>query len=161
MGRTVTRRVTVVDVAEPAPPITSTSLVSKAIAFLTLTNEAKAATERATGLKKEMMDALHTSGEEDDKGHKYLYFKNPIAIGGKKFSGLKRERRVSRLFDEDAAETLLEGKGLLERVQKEVVTTVLDQDEVYVLNQEGLLTDEEVDSLFAESESFAFKPVAD
>jgi hypothetical protein len=30
---------------------------------------------------------------------------------------------------------------------------------LYVLNQEGLLSDDELDSLFTETVSFAFKPI--
>jgi hypothetical protein len=36
----------------------------------------------------------------------------------------------------------------------------IDQNEIYVLNQEGLITDKELDSLFVENESFAYKPLA-
>lgn len=161
MGRTVSRRVTVVDAVEPQPPITATALVSKAIAFLTLTGEAKSANEKAGTLKKEMMDALQVAGEPDEKGHRYLYFKNPIKVGGKFFSGVKRERRVSTLFDEDAAERILSEKGLLSEVQQVVTTTVLDQDKIYVLNQEGAISDEELDQMFSENETFAFKPVSE
>jgi hypothetical protein len=36
----------------------------------------------------------------------------------------------------------------------------IDQNEVYVLNQEGLITDEELDSLFVENVTFAYKPLS-
>jgi hypothetical protein len=72
---------------------------------------------------------------------------------------VKRERRVSVGLDEEATETLLHTKGLKDRVFKEVTTTVLDQDELYVLQQEGLITEEELDALFTENVSFAFKPI--
>jgi len=157
----VKRRVTVVEPIQPMRINTPTSLVSKAIAYLSLTGEAKAATERATVLKKDMMDSLHTDGEADEKGHRYLYFKDPINVGGKKYAGVKRERRVSTLFDEDTAEQILTQRGLLEQCQRVVTTTVLDQDEIYVLNQEGKISDAELDSMFSENESFAFKPVTE
>jgi hypothetical protein len=62
-------------------------------------------------------------------------------------------------LDAEKAEELAIAKGIRDRVFKEVTTEVLDQDELYVLNQEGILSDEELDSLFVETESFAFKPI--
>jgi len=38
-------------------------------------------------------------------------------------------------------------------------STFLDQNEVYVLNQEGLITDEELDLLFVETISWAYMPL--
>lgn len=157
MGRVVTRRATTA-----APALSPTALKSKAIACLTLLAEEKAAKERSGILKKELMDTLHTSGEPDDKGHRYLYFANPITVGGKAIKGIKREKRVSTSFDEQVAEDILtKHEGLLERATVTVTETRIDQDEIYVLNQEGLLSDEEVDQMMVKSETYAFKPVTD
>lgn len=41
------------------------------------------------------------------------------------------------------------------------VETTLDQNEIYVLNQEGLLSDEDLDEILVEKITFAFKPVKD
>jgi hypothetical protein len=65
------------------------------------------------------------------------------------------------VFLQEDAEALLEKKGLLDRVMKEVTTVVFDQDELYLLHQEGLISEEEIDSLFTENESWAFKPLAE
>ena len=154
MGRVVRRTTT----AAP-PPLSKTQLVSKAIACLTLLAEEKSAKDRAGVLKGELMTALHTSGEPDEKGHRYLYFQNPIRVGGKIVKGLKREKRVSQAFDTEVAEEILTKHGLLERAQVTETIVSLDQNEVYVLNQEGLISDEELDAMIVSSETFAFKPV--
>jgi hypothetical protein len=162
--------------------------------------ESEALKKRYEQLRDEIMTYLDKHGEVDEKGHKTLALPTPVLVAGKEFGSVKRERRVSTSFDEEAAEALLSPKGLLSRVQRTIVTinstmeiestfgvaeghsvrlfpadgtksvevpeasvswvTVLDQNEVYVLNQQGLITDKELDSLFVENETFAYKPLA-
>jgi len=162
--------------------------------------ESEALKKRYEQLRDEIMTYLDKHGEVDEKGHKTIALPTPVLVAGKEFGSVKRERRVSTSFDEEAAEALLSPKGLLSRVQRTIVTinstmavessfsvdgsghdvrlfpdvgatravpeavvswvTVLDQNEVYVLNQQGLITDKELDSLFVENETFAYKPLA-
>jgi hypothetical protein len=102
---------------------------------------------------------VDANGDIDEKGSKFWKLDPPIEVNGQKFTEVKRERRVSVTLDAEKAEELAIAKGIRDRVFKEVTTEVLDQDELYVLNQEGILSDEELDSLFVETESFAFKPI--
>jgi len=136
-----------------------TGIVGKSTQFLALTTEAKALNDRAATLKKDLMAFLDENGEADERGHKTYTFPEPLTIGGKTFTGLKRERRVSDSFDEDVAETILTAKNLLAQalVQPE---PVIDQDAIYVLQQEGKITAAELDSMFVQTESWAFKPLA-
>ncbi len=72
---------------------------------------------------------------------------------------------TSSMVVNDAFQVTGDGRVILWRddlVEDAVVTwrTGIDQNEVYVLNQVGLLTDAELDSLFVENESFAYKPLA-
>lgn len=155
MGRTVSRR------TSSAPePVSAVTVTSKAIAALTLKAESNAALARHDVLKGELMTYLSEHGEEDERGHREFRFTNPITIGGAAFVGIKRERRVSLGLDEDKASEILAEKGedIVRRVFKEVTTTVLDQDEIYVLHQEGVLSEADIDSMFVEKETFAFKP---
>jgi hypothetical protein len=114
---------------------------------------------KANGLlKTSMMAAIVKDGEADEKGSLFLDLPTTVTVAGQTFRTLKRERRVSTSFSEDQATKILTKKGLLARCIKMVPT--FDQDEVYVLNQQGLITDKELDSMLVESESWAFKPLA-
>lgn len=190
--RTVTRRTT--------RPRGAAGIVGKITQHLVFKAESEALKTRYEHLRDEIMTYLDKHGEVDEKGHKTLELPQPVLVAGKEFGSVKRERRVSTSFDEEAAEALLTPKGLLSRVQRTIVTinstmavessfrvvdghnvrlfpgdgepsvevpeasvswvTVLDQNEVYVLNQQGLITDKELDELFVEHESFAYKPLA-
>lgn len=189
--RTVTRRTT--------RPRGAAGIIGKITQHLVCKAESEALKTRYEHLRDEIMAYLDKNGEVDEKGHKTLDLPTPILVAGKEFGSVKRERRVSTSFDEEAAEALLSPKGLLSRVQRTIVTinstmaiestfgvvdghtvrvfvgdgksvdvpeavvswaTVLDQNEVYVLNQQGLITDEELDELFVENETFAYKPLA-
>lgn len=161
MGRTITRRATAVTAAAETPALSPTAMASKGIAALLLQAEAKSANDRVTALKAELLEGIekYADAEVDEKGSRFFYFQNPVNAGDKQFKGLKRERRASPTFDEDAARTVLAEKGLLDRVEKEVTETVFDQDEIYVLNQEGLITDDELDSFITQTITYAFVPV--
>ena len=190
--RTVTRRTT--------RPRGAAVIFGKVTQHLVCKAESEALKTRYEKLRDEIMTYLDKNGEVDEKGHKTLTLPTPVLVAGKEFGSVKRERRVSTSFDEEAAEVLLTPKGLLSRVQRTIVTinstmeiestfgvaeghsvrlfpadgtksvevpeasvswvTVLDQNEVYVLNQQGLITDKELDSLFVENETFAYKPLA-
>ncbi|MDX3260722.1 hypothetical protein PV336_15995 [Streptomyces sp. MI02-2A] len=154
---TVTRRTT----RRPERPINldPESPLEKVRQFLTLKFQEQQIVTRKNLLRDEVSAFVDETGEVDEKGSKFWKLPAPIEVNGQKFTEVKRERRVSTRLDVDAVETLVNEKGLRDRVYKPVTEIRLDQDELYVLNQEGLLTDEEMDSLFTEAESFAFKPL--
>lgn len=142
--------------------------------YLQLRDEIVTATKAQNEIKKELLRIVSESNAtyRDDKGSQFL--DAPTVVNGKQYSGLKRERRTSKVFLSDKAEELLASKGLYDKeaidmfkhdilceidaFDQPVIVTFdvqLDQDEVYLAYQRDELTEEEVDSLFETSETFA------
>lgn len=147
MGSTVRRR------------STGSAVVSKLLQFLVLKEEVKTSTERLDVLKKELTKHVTEHGEVDDKGHRNFLLPEPLEYGEKTYTGFQQQRRVSQSFDTTVAEGILKDRGLWDRAV--VMVPEIDQNQVYVLNQEGLLSDDELDTMFAERESFAFRPTSE
>jgi hypothetical protein len=106
---------------------------------------------------------IEKEGEEDEKGSYFLNLESPIEMHGQTFVSVKKERRVSQNFLAEDAEKYLKAKGLLKAAQTTVTPepyTFLDQDKIYVLNQQGKLTDDELDSFFEDQVTWALKPIA-
>jgi hypothetical protein len=151
--RRTTRRVEKPINLDPENPI------EKVRQFLVLKFQETQVVTRKNHLRDEISAFVDATGETDEKGSKFWKLPAPIEVNGQRFTEVKREKRTSVGLDEDAVETLVNEKGIRDRVYKEVTTTVLDQDELYVLNQEGVISDEELDALFTENISYAFKPL--
>lgn len=141
--------------AKPGPK----TVESQFAEWQTLKTESELIAKRQKNLRDALLAEVQSTGIVDEKGSLYLALKRPIEMAGKVWRTLKAEHRESIRLDETAAEELLAEKGLLERAQKTVV--MFDPDALYVLNQEGLLTDAELDSLMVSSESWAFKPLTE
>jgi hypothetical protein len=155
---TVARRTT----RRPERPINLTDQDSPAEdvrQFLTLRFQGDQITTRRNLLRDKISAHVDQVGETDEKGSKFWKLPAPIEVNGQKFTEVKRERRVSTRLDVEAVETLVAEKGIRDQVFKPVTTEVLDQDELYVLNQKGVITDAELDALWVETETFAFKPL--
>jgi hypothetical protein len=128
--------------------------------------------DRVDQLKAELMDSVKYEGDEDS-GHHYLSLHTPVEWNGKTYAQLKRERRARVIFSEEKTRDLLEEKerqfheysgehrDFLSRVFKPEVTMTFDSDELYVLYQEDILTEQDLDGLMETSYSYAFKPVAE
>lgn len=120
---------------------------------------AKKAKERATevlgdkkrNLLKEYIDEHGTPNGKDID----WYFPDALTIGDATYEGLRLQAKETQYFDEDRAAKLLEAKGLLNKVQVEVVTTEWDWDELYNLVTEGEITQEELDSLLETDTQYA------
>ena len=108
--------------------------------------------------KKEMMEVLAEAGEETPEKHRRL----PItphpytnSKGDQKtVNGVQRQRRVNQVLDQDAAMKLLKRKKLVKECTETI--TVLSEDKLLAANYEGKITDEELQALYGELESFAF-----
>lgn len=132
----------------------------KARQFLALREEEKVAAARKEVLKKELQPLVAKEGDLDEvAGHRTLAFSEPIEVDGKSFTGMKQEKRVSKTFDEEAAEVLLKAKGLWDHAIE--VIEVIDQDKVYALHMDEKITEAEMDSLLVSKETFAFVPVSE
>ncbi|MEU1552120.1 hypothetical protein ABZ517_05285 [Streptomyces scabiei] len=114
-------------------------------------------TSRLNKLRDKIVGAVERRGYTDHKGSQYLDLPFPIPAGETEYTRIKRERRVSVVADEEAAERILKAKSeaLYRRAFPPVPT--LDADELYVLLQEGHLTEAEMDEILVQRETFAFR----
>ena len=106
--------------------------------------------------KKPVKQWLEANGTEDDDGNKtYTFPRNITAVDEKVYSGVMLRKAVgaATMDDKEVRELLLKvgvrkaknQTALEQRVFRTV--EVLDMDEVYVLQQEGLITEEELRGL--------------
>ena len=96
-------------------------------------------------------------GEPDDRGSLVVEFEEPVTIDGVEYSGMMQQRRASEYLDTDKVEKLAIEKDLRDRMVQ--MEEVWDYAEIYVLYQEGLITEEEFDSLMDVSETLALVPL--
>ena len=114
-------------------------------------------TSRLNKLRDRVVTAVEKRGYTDHKGSQFLDLPFPIPAGDSEYVRIKRERRVSITADEETAERILKSKGeaLYRRAFPPVPT--LDADELYVLLQEGHLSEGEMDEILVQRETFAFR----
>jgi len=106
-------------------------------------------TARQNVIKKELLSFVDSNGLEDDKGHKWY---DMPKYGG--YAGMQKQRRVSQALDEAVAQELLREKGLSARCFQ--LKPVLDEEEVMSCLSEGLLTEEDIDTMFPKKVTSAF-----
>lgn len=90
------------------------------------------------------------NGDVDENGNRTLYFDEPLTIGEATYTGVQAQKKEpTPAIDLDAAETLLKGKGseAYDKVFKRRVIREFDEDALLVLNQKGVLSDNELDGL--------------
>jgi hypothetical protein len=102
--------------------------------------------KRTNSIKAELTTYVETAGVPDDKGHLWL------TIGDMR---LKRERRISRSLDTQAAQDWAVANGHWDSV-KEVVE-VLDEDKLLGLAWSNKELENQIQSFYIEKESWAFK----
>jgi hypothetical protein len=113
---------------------------------------------RADDLRVELLALAVDHGEETSKGHRTVELAQQISLpNGETFSGFTREKRESRRVNIERTESLGMEKGLTNRLFRQEVITVLDEDELYACHQEGLITDEELESLIDTTTTHALK----
>lgn len=106
-------------------------------------------TARQNVIKKELSEFVDNNGLEDDKGHKWY---DMPEYGG--YVGMQRQRRVSQALDEGAAHDLLRDKDLSARCYE--LRPVLDEEAVMECLSEGLLNEDDVDTMFPKKVTSAF-----
>jgi hypothetical protein len=126
---------------------------------ITLKRQGSVLTTRADALKSKLKDWFKSTASDDvyenEQGSKFYDFPETISDGKETYKGMELRRSVSAKFNEDEATKILQRKG----VYNEALTPVLDQDKIYVLLQEGKITEKDIDKMFEETESFAFWPL--
>jgi hypothetical protein len=125
---------------------------------------AKRDKERARdGLKAYLLESDPESEEFriDENGHRYLDLENPIPDGDDLVLSIRAQRNVSSSIDLDKAGDILRAKGpaVYDRVFRRVVRREFDENELYAVNQAGLVTDDELDSMIIENVTYSLGTV--
>ena len=136
------------------------TVLQKVRELATVRRQMKVLTSAEKDLKGLLNALVEREGFVDEKGHQV--FQLPESIDG--IGSLVRQRRVSLNLDQDAAREMLEsivtdedfGRTLWNDCVEYVA--VLDEDKIMAAHAEGLLTDEQIDSMYTVSESYAFVP---
>jgi hypothetical protein len=116
---------------------------------------AKMFATEASKAKAKLMAIVEERGELTEEGHQYLVLDKPVGA----ITALKREKRKTRVLDEEATYTWLESKGWVAECTEVVEVTEIHEDKLYMLIFEQRATQEEIDALYTETSTFAFIPV--
>ena len=114
--------------------------------------------DRAKGVIKQWFEAgADGKATINESGSQVYEFDEPLLIDGTKFLGVENVRRESTTLDLDKLDDLLDTKDpkVRSRVVKKVTEYVVDPDEVFALNQEGVITDAELDALYTTEVTWA------
>jgi hypothetical protein len=104
----------------------------------------------------------YVNGRVDENGHRYYDLPEPVTIGDVTYTAIQAQRKTTSSLDLEEVERLLRKKGgekLYDLVFKREVIRVFHEDELFVLLQKGVVTEDEMDALTSEDESFALVPV--
>jgi hypothetical protein len=95
-------------------------------------------------------------GEPDENGNIVWTFDNPLITDETgQYLGFKLQRRVSEYVDDEKARTIIENHDLDRRCIRIIEVAEIDYDEMYAANQQGIISDEEIDSIISADETWA------
>lgn len=107
-------------------------------------------------LRDKLYEFITDNGVPDENGNLIFEFEQPMTVDGDEwYTGLMLQRRVSEFVDDDIARQVVVKYGLGPRCIKTVTIEEIDYDELYACNQEGLVPDEDIDSILSTEESWA------
>jgi hypothetical protein len=87
--------------------------------------------------------------DPDENGHRRLYFEEIRDLDGKKYTGLElRKSQPQPRLDDEAAKAFLESRNLVNLVRKPQTGYYWDWEELVILNQRGVISDDELDALY-------------
>lgn len=107
-----------------------------------LKDEADRLADRQKDVKNKIQEGIDALGEEDTRGHFVVDIDDDVTG----ITKVIRQKRVSKTLNMEVAEELLSNKGLSDRCVKMV--PVIDEEEIMAAFYEGLLTEEDIDSMF-------------
>lgn len=107
-----------------------------------LKDEADRIADRQKEVKTFINQGVDELAEEDSRGHLVVDINDDITG----ISKVVRQRRVSKSLDQQAAEDILSRKGLTERCF--TMVPVLNEEEIMAAFYEGLLTEDDIDTMF-------------
>ena len=113
--------------------------------YVALKEQIKFLNEREAELKNRLITTVEELGEENSNGHLVLEVEGVT---------LTKQRKVSNPLDLEVAIPLLEEKNLKKQCTKTVEQ--IDQDEIIIAYSKGLLTEEEIESMFPKKITYAF-----
>ena len=87
----------------------------------------------------------------NDNGSQLVEFDEPILADGVTITGLENRRTETSELDLDKVDELLDTlpADVRKRVVKKVTEYIVDPDELFKLNQEGVIKDDQLDALFS------------
>jgi len=106
---------------------------------------------RSKELREKLMAEVDANGYEDNNGNIQLDFESPIDG----VLRLEKQRRTSRKLDESVAMEILEEKNLVDDLTK--LVRVIDEEAVMAALYEDKLTEEELDSMFPTTVTWALR----
>lgn len=148
------------DVHEESHPVPFDPIIPVFRQWAVLKGQIEASMRIRNKLRDRIITAVEERGYRDHKGSQYLDLPHELQIGDTSYQRIKRERRVSIIPDVGRAQEILAEKGeeFLARVFP--LRPAFDPDELYVLLQEGVISESDMDDIFVKHESFAFKGLA-
>lgn len=120
-------------------------------AYLAAKVEVDQGAKRVKALRDILVQQIDSLGENLEGGHWGYSFSSPIGD----FAGMKKERRATPELDEEKAMEILREKGLLDLATKTI--TVIDEEAVFGLLQDELLTEVDIDEMFPVKVTWALK----
>jgi hypothetical protein len=92
--------------------------------------------------------------EQDENGNFRWELDDPITVDGEEWiTGFELQRRVSEFINEDKAWDIVRKYDVGDACV--VMVEELDCDQLYVLNQQGIISDEDIDSILEQTETWA------
>jgi hypothetical protein len=164
---------------EPIETYTPAGIMNWFRQWLAVREEKKFLEGREKELHHRICGAIEENGYRDDKGSLFLDLEEPV----EGFGALKYERRVLKSLNEDRAVKLIRDKDVVSRctalilrltdqeralqlLQQEgllvpgaTIEFDLDEEEILKCHYEEIIDQEELDSIFDISETYAFKQV--
>lgn len=134
------------------------SVVQQATEFSLIDQQINNLTQRKKELRDRLYGLVDLEGTPDDRGN--LLFALPDICGD--IQALQLQRRVSRPLDGDVAEEILKSIEVEDHTLWDdciELVAVLDDQKIMAAHYDGLLTEDQVDAMFPEVESFAFSPI--
>lgn len=128
---------------------------TKVARYLLLNEEAKNIKAQQAELKAELEPAL-LAAETNSRGSYVLPFSQAVSVGGVNYTNLQRVRKESKVLNEERALAFL----MKDQAFETAVITVnhVDQDALWDLFVNDFITQEELDSFFDVSITWAFQP---
>lgn len=141
------------------------SVKAKVAAYLLLNEEIKERKAQQNILKAELEPYLEEA-ETNARGSRVIPFSEPLVVGNNRYASLQKVRKESKVLNEERVFEWIKKKSLTVFTKREqdilsdIVVSVehIDQDRLWTALVEGLLTEEEFDSLLDVTETWAFSP---